>query len=235
MQQTLEDFYKVVRAAGVSISPSDSIETSRTVTLVGYRDRSILRDAFQISLAKSLSEQELVGECFDQFYRFTAFDMIPQLGEKQKNSPSADTSDPIPMSPEDGQGDPMLADMLKDRDSASLSTEMKRVFMSEDVRAIWFFTQNSIYKAGIMQKMGLRELQNQITEAAKRGGRKAMLKPMPCAMPRIIWRSRSKTLSSNNYQCLAKMRRRTFVKNTSKAPSYQTWSSGISISCTTWC
>ena len=169
MQQTLEDFYKVVRAAGVNISPSDSIETSRTVTLVGYRDRSILRDAFQISLAKSLAEQELVGECFDQFYRFTAFDMIPQLGEKQKNSPNADTSDPIPIPSEEGQGEPMLADMLKDRDSASLSTEMKKAAREVGLSDIWFFTQKSLYAQQIMQKMGLRDLQNQITEAAKRG------------------------------------------------------------------
>ena len=33
MQQTLEDFYKVVRAAGVNISPSDSIETSRIIAM----------------------------------------------------------------------------------------------------------------------------------------------------------------------------------------------------------
>lgn len=169
MQQTLEDFYKVVRAAGVNISPSDSIETSRTVALVGYRDKSILRDAFQISLAKSLSEQELVGECFDQFYHFNAFETIPQLGEKQKNSPNADTSDPIPASADDGQGDPMLADMLKDRDSASLSTEMKRAAREVGLSDIWFFTQKSLYAQQIMQKMGLRDLQNQITEAARRG------------------------------------------------------------------
>ena len=97
MQQTLEDFYKVVRAAGVNISPSDSIETSRMVPLVGFRNRSILRSAFQVSLAKSLPEQDIVGECFDQFFRFKAFDTIEQLGHKQKNSPSANADEAIPV------------------------------------------------------------------------------------------------------------------------------------------
>jgi len=65
MQQTLEDFYKVIRAAGINVSPSDTIETSRTVALVGYTDRNILKNAFQVSLAKSETEQDLVAECFE--------------------------------------------------------------------------------------------------------------------------------------------------------------------------
>ncbi|MEW5008446.1 MAG: hypothetical protein AB1Y36_04100, partial [Cycloclasticus sp.] len=73
MQQTLEDFFKVVRSAGVNISVADSIETSKTVELVGYGDRGILRDALALSLAKTTEEKEKLYECFEQFFAFDAF------------------------------------------------------------------------------------------------------------------------------------------------------------------
>ncbi len=167
MQQTLEDFYKVVRAAGVNISPSDSIETSRTVTLVGYRDRSILKSAFEVSLAKSLPEQDIVAECFDRFFYFNAFDTIEQLGHEQKNSPSANADEAVPVPKDEYKGDQPLAKMLLDRDAASLSTEMKKAAREVGLTDIWFFTQKSLYSQQIMQKMGLRDLQNEIAEAGK--------------------------------------------------------------------
>ncbi|HAD09311.1 MAG TPA: VWA containing CoxE family protein [Porticoccaceae bacterium] len=169
MQQTLEDFYKVVRAAGVNISPSDSIETSRMVPLVGFRNRSILRSAFQVSLAKSLPEQDIVGECFDQFFRFKAFDTIEQLGHEQKNSPSANADEAIPVPGDEYKGDQPLAKMLLDRDATALSTEMKKAAREVGLTDIWFFTQKSLYTQQIMQKMGLRDLQNEIATAAGKG------------------------------------------------------------------
>lgn len=165
MQQTLENFYKAVRATGVSVSPSDSIETSRTVTLVGYHNRGILRNAFQVSLAKSAAEQTLIGECFDQFFRFNAFETIDQLGHEQKNSESASTDDAVPA--EAYQGDNPLSKMLLERDAASLSGEMQRAAREVGLSDIWFFTQKSLYSQQIMQKMGLRDLQNEIAEAGK--------------------------------------------------------------------
>jgi hypothetical protein len=165
MQQTLEDFYKAARAAGIKISPSDSIETSRAVTLVGYQNRQVLRDTFQLSLAKSLVEQELVGECFDQYFRFNAFQTIEQMGHEQKNS---ETANPENAEPADGyQGENPLTNMLLDRDGASLGAEMKRAAREVGLSNIWFFTQKSLYAQQIMQKMGLRDLQNEITEAGK--------------------------------------------------------------------
>lgn len=165
MQQTLEDFYKVVRAAGVSVSPSDSIETSRTVTLVGYANRQILKDAFQVSLAKSEAQQQLVSDCFEQFFKFDTFETIEQLGHEQKNSADASTKDAVPA--EAYQGNNPLSKMLLEHDAASLSTEMKKAARDVGLSNIWFFTQKSLYSQQIMQKMGLRDLQNEIAEAGR--------------------------------------------------------------------
>ena len=79
MRQTLEDFYRAVRAAGVPVPPSGSIAASQAAALVGYGERAVLKYALSMNLANSLAEQALVEECFDQFFRMEAFG-APQQG-----------------------------------------------------------------------------------------------------------------------------------------------------------
>ena len=170
MQQTLEDFYKVIRAAGINVSPSDTIETSRTVALVGYSDRSILKNAFQVSLAKSETEQDLVAECFEQFF---SFDTFSATNDEHSNSAVADSEEADNQQPvkseqdQSQQPESKLAKMLLEGDTASLATEMKKAAREVGLTDIWFFTQKSLYAQKIMQKMGLRDLQNDIAAMGK--------------------------------------------------------------------
>ena len=170
MQQTLEDFYKVIRAAGVNVSPSDTIETSRTVALIGYTDRSILKNAFQVSLAKSETEQDLVAECFEQFFSFDTFSAAndPHSNNTADASDEAgDQQEPKSEQSETPQAQSELAKMLLEGDTASLATEMKKAAREVGLTDIWFFTQKSLYAQKIMQKMGLRDLQNDIATMGK--------------------------------------------------------------------
>ena len=170
MQQTLEDFYKVIRAAGINVSPSDTIETSRTVALVGYTDRNILKNAFQVSLAKSETEQDLVAECFEQFFSFDTFSAANDphsdstvAGSEEVNAQQEAKSEQN----EAPQAQSELAKMLMEGDTASLATEMKKAAREVGLTDIWFFTQKSLYAQKIMQKMGLRDLQNDIAAMGK--------------------------------------------------------------------
>lgn len=165
MQQTLEDFYKVIRAAGVKVSPSDSIETSRTVTLIGYSNRNILKNAFQVSLAKSEAEQALVAECFEQFFNFNTFTATNK--NEGKNSSDDNPATDEQQAGNNFKGESKLAKMLMERDTANLATEMKKAAREVGLTDIWFFTQKSLYAQQIMQKMGLRDLQNEIAALGK--------------------------------------------------------------------
>ena len=170
MQQTLEDFYKVIRAAGINVSPSDTIETSRTVALIGYTDRNILKNAFQVSLAKSETEQDLVAECFEQFFSFDTFNAAndPHSDDTVAGSDEAnDQQEAKSEQSEAPQAQSELAKMLLEGDTASLATEMKKAAREVGLTDIWFFTQKSLYAQKIMQKMGLRDLQNDIAAMGK--------------------------------------------------------------------
>ncbi|MEY8238896.1 MAG: VWA domain-containing protein [Cycloclasticus sp.] len=178
MQQTLEDFFKVVRSAGVNISVADSIETSKTVELVGYGDRGILRDALALSLAKTTEEKEKLYECFEQFFAFDAFQntslLKPQPGptdktEQQAGQPPAGEQQAVEQeqAPAEYKGDLELAKMLFRNDKAELAQTMKKAARKANITDIWLFTQKGINTQKIMNEMGLRELNKEITSLGK--------------------------------------------------------------------
>src|SRR5258708_27527695 len=68
MKENLHRFFRAARGAGVRVSPAESIDAMGAVAEVGLSDRSILRDAFLLTLAKSEDEKKALGDCFDLFF-----------------------------------------------------------------------------------------------------------------------------------------------------------------------
>jgi uncharacterized protein len=172
MQRTLEDFYRAVRAAGVPVAPAGSIAASEAAALVGYRQRAVLKYALSMNLANSLHEQELIEECFDEFFRFDAFhDVAVAAGaaeaandgpaDGQRRSPAEAATKP------DYRGELPLAQMLLQRDRIALARAMQEAARDAGLTDIWFFTQKSLYTQQILQRMGLRELQEEIRGLAQ--------------------------------------------------------------------
>ena len=68
MQETLEDFFRALRAADIPVSPAEAIDAHRAVDTVGYSDRILLKDTLCIALAKSSGESRRFDDCFDMFF-----------------------------------------------------------------------------------------------------------------------------------------------------------------------
>jgi len=168
VQQTLEDFYKAVRSAGVKISPSDSIETSQAVSLVGYRSRSILKDTLVVSLAKSVEDEHLINECFDQFFNTKTFrNATAADSDHDVTITNSDAAQQLENGAEGYAGESPLAKMLLARDTAGLNMEMRNAARAVGLTDIWFFTQKSLYTQQIMQNMGLRDIQSELATLGK--------------------------------------------------------------------
>src|SRR5258705_5070501 len=68
MRENLHRFFRAARGAGVRLSPAESIDAMRAVAKVGFSDRTILRDTFLLTLAKTQDEKKALGDCFDLFF-----------------------------------------------------------------------------------------------------------------------------------------------------------------------
>src|ERR1700759_1107093 len=121
MRDNLHRFFRAARGAGVHVSPAESIDAMRAVEKVGFAERSILRDTFLLTLAKSEDEKKALGACFDLFFA------QPELSQPSpSNDTSApDTQDTAPSAQTSG-GEPTenlgpLAEMLLSQDRAAIA------------------------------------------------------------------------------------------------------------------
>src|SRR6184192_1580322 len=103
MRENLHRFFRAARGAGVKLSPAESIDAMRAVAKVGFADRTVLRDTFLLTLAKTQDEKKALGDCFDLFFDQPAPQSPPEDGKAdEQDTEGSDASD----SPGDaGSGD----------------------------------------------------------------------------------------------------------------------------------
>src|SRR5439155_16242022 len=118
MQRTLEDFLRALRAMEVNVSPAEAIDAHRAVAEVGYGDRTLLKDALCVTVAKTAEEVERFDAAFDTFFTRDEFKGAtpPQAGQ-----------DGAPQPPSEGgeAGGNALAEMLLSGDAVALSQAME--------------------------------------------------------------------------------------------------------------
>ncbi|WP_159005739.1 VWA domain-containing protein [Bradyrhizobium sp. S69] len=164
MRENLHRFFRAARGAGVRVSPAESIDAMRAVANVGFSDRTILRDTFLLTLAKTQDEKRALGECFDLF-----FDQ-PELSQSAPESSSEDESDAAePQTAEGaaGEGQPAeglgsLAQMLLAQDRNAIAAAMANAASAASLSDIRYFTQRGIFSGRILDQMGIQRLRDDL-------------------------------------------------------------------------
>jgi len=149
MDQILRDFIVALRASGVRISVAESIDAMNTAKLIGYEDRTVLKDSLSVVLAKSYYEKELFVDCFSRFFSFDAFSH--QRGYTLDN-PSTDQRD----------GNSLLTQMILAGDTSALAASMREAAQDLHVNQMQYFTQKGIYMHRILRHMGQESLRRDI-------------------------------------------------------------------------
>jgi len=153
LQQPLEQFITALRAAEVRISVAEAIEAHEVVATFGYQDKSLLKDALSITVAKSQGEKESFNHTFDLFFARSEF-------LDDGSSPDMDTA-------ETGVE---LADMLLANDRQGLAQAMEQAAQAVGAENIRVFTQRSFFARRILDQMGLRELEQMTAGMGQEGG-----------------------------------------------------------------
>jgi len=163
MKENLHRFFRAARGAGVRVSPAESIDAMRAVAEIGLSDRSILRDTFLLTLAKSEDEKKALGACFDLFFA------QPELSQPSANDPSAAaTQDNTPGAQTNG-GEPTenlgpLAEMLLSQDRAAISAAVANASSAASLSEIRYFTQRGLFSTRILDAMGITRLRDDLDQ-----------------------------------------------------------------------
>jgi len=168
MRENLHRFFRAARGAGVRVSPAESIDAMRAVADVGFADRTLLRDTFLLTLAKTQDEKKALGECFDLFFKQPELadatpaadadadaEQAPANGESAPGAPAAGAPSP---SPDLGP----LAQMLLSQDRAEIANAMAQASSAASLSEIRYFTQRGIFSARMLDALGIQRLRDDL-------------------------------------------------------------------------
>ena len=162
---------RVARGAGVRISVSESLDAFHSANVIGFEDRQALKDALTLTIAKTVEDKRIFEQCFETYFRrdSTALgDKIAEAGRAPDKSPQGE-GDAQGMGGE-GQGAASnLGQMLLDNDLAGLAAAMERAAEAAGATNITLFTQTNLYARRILDRMGLPELEREITKLRAEG------------------------------------------------------------------
>ncbi|HXA21837.1 MAG TPA: VWA domain-containing protein [Acetobacteraceae bacterium] len=163
--EPLRQFLQAARSVGIRVSAAEGIDAARAVQVVGFSDRTVLKDSLSLVLAKTPDEKNLFDECFDLYFK--------RYGFAQDDEDAADDiQNPTPQGGfgnegVGGSGGTGLSQMLLNDDRATLATAMEEAARDSGIQNIRFFTQKNLYARRILDRMGLRQVERDIEALRK--------------------------------------------------------------------
>ncbi len=168
--EPLRRFLQVARGAGLRVSAAEGIDAARAVDLIGYADRTVLKDTLGLLLAKTPDEKAAYEEVFDLYFKRDEF--AGDKADDRDDSEPNEASSPSNGEGGDGmggQGGQSLGSLLSSDDRATLATAMEQAAREAGIENIRFFTQKNLYARRILDRMGLRALERDM-EAMRQTG-----------------------------------------------------------------
>lgn len=165
MQATepLRQFLQATRSAGLRVSAAEGIDAARALRLVGYGDRTVLKDTLALVLAKTPDEKALFDECFDLYFKRDGFEPNDAAAPGDQAPGDQTRGDQAPSLGQAGDGGEgmgggggSLGAMLLDDDRVALATAVEAAAREAGLENIRFFTQRNLYARRILDRMGLR-------------------------------------------------------------------------------
>ncbi|MEO1475318.1 MAG: VWA domain-containing protein [Pseudomonadota bacterium] len=147
--RTLSDFIRALRAADVRVSTGEAIDAAEAMQLIGYEDRTRLRESLGIVLAKSAEEKDTHDRLFDLFFRRQKYESQErEMAPDQPADPEEDTPD--------------IQALIEAGDEAQIALALEQAGDEAELSDIRFSTQVPYYVQKMMKALGGDRLQEKL-------------------------------------------------------------------------
>jgi uncharacterized protein with von Willebrand factor type A (vWA) domain len=173
MQDAMIRFIATLRCQHVRVSTAETLDAMQAAASVGLCDRTRLRHALCISLAKTPLEKSIVANNFDRFFSANSANQPPLAAEDASNESDQreqSTENPLLLARETlsnaAQNDPVLQELLHKKlaamlmrdDAVALSAAFYKAAADADLDTLKIFTQKGIFGRRMLDALGEREL-----------------------------------------------------------------------------
>ncbi|MGH1421452.1 MAG: vWA domain-containing protein [Hyphomonas sp.] len=153
MERALTNFIRALRSSEVRVSTGEALDAARTVALIGYGDRPLLKDSLACVLAKSPEEKDIHDNLFDLYFSRQSNTDTPQT-EATENEPKSSGDEPE-----------SLIELLESGDEPAIAMAIEQAAERAGLDDIRFSTQVAYYSQRIVKEMGGEGLQTTLLEA----------------------------------------------------------------------
>jgi uncharacterized protein with von Willebrand factor type A (vWA) domain len=175
--EPLRRFLQVARSAGLRVSAAEGIDAARAVDLIGFSDRATLKDTLGLVLAKTPDEKALYDEAFELYFQRDAFydEDRPQTmpSSAAHDTPRWMAGDSREMGSSGGRS---LSELLESDERAILALAMEVAAHESGIEKIRYLTQKNRYVLEILNRMGLRDVQQEMEALRSAGTPEATLR-----------------------------------------------------------
>ena len=179
MERTLTRYIRALRSAGAGVSTTEAMDAARTVEVVGWEDRGVLKTALGTVLAKSVEEKAIHEQLFELYFSreaaaAAASESQPsEGGDPDSRRPGEGEAGADPQSGDDEGdegGDPVeaLSALARGENPGKLAMALERAGAAAGVDEIRFATQSGYYVRKMMEQMGVEALEARLMEALGR-------------------------------------------------------------------
>ena len=174
-------FVQYLRGKKIPVSPADTLGAVEAAELVGYQNRSLLKNGLAAALAKSRHELTVFEAAFDDYFQPIS-DRPPAGGQSggqsdvqpeatlanapeqaSQTDPTAQGEDPL-----EGLRGNSLFDALESQDESALSVAIETAAAETKVEEISLFTQRGQYVRKILDALGDEALREAAIELEQR-------------------------------------------------------------------
>mgnify|MGYP000952749833 FL=1 len=176
MDQKLTEFVSLLRKNGLKVSPPEVMDAVSAISLLGYDDRAIYRQALATTLSKSAADYPIFERCFEHFFCITPTPAEPAektaappfnlpaglqflFGKGEgASSGGQGAGQPIPSVPPSALGEQLLNQ--PDR----IELELAQAIEKANLASIKVMTQQGLFGRRILMAMGLDDLERELAQ-----------------------------------------------------------------------
>jgi uncharacterized protein with von Willebrand factor type A (vWA) domain len=182
VDRTLTEFIRALRGSHVRVSTAESLDAFHAANLIGYRDRTKLKDSLGACLAKSEHEKAYFDSCFERFFTVqklseinseelqaqegeqeaSDFDIESETTQQQSSATQEQSDSGTLFEGEASEVQSELGRLLTGGGGSDFSLALNQAAQSVDISSIRSFTQRGLYGRRMMMQMGLADLEEEI-------------------------------------------------------------------------
>ena len=163
MERQISNFIRALRSADVKVSTGEALDAARTVAMIGYGDRGLLKDSLACVLAKSEAEKDIHDRLFDLYF----------ARSNQRSDASAGDPQDSPDDEDSASGEDAVEQMValtEDGNQQALEAAVERAAEAAGLNDIRFSTQVAYYAQQMVRAMGGEKLQARLLDALQQSG-----------------------------------------------------------------